>query len=100
MDSKTIITKDEVATAIRVDPDYPDSELIQLAQAATSFINQKSGRDWTKDSPIDAQAKQCALLYVRQLHYGVEGYNREHDYMLGINSLLEDLKDKARGKSK
>lgn len=99
MPNRTILTTDEVAQAIRVDPDYPEAELVQLAQAATSFINRKTGFDWTTGSgPIDPQAKQCAILYVRQLHYGAEGYNREHDYALGINSLLEDLKDIARSR--
>lgn len=94
MEARTILTTREVAEAIRVDPDYPESELKQLAQAATSFINRKTGHDWTVTK--DPQAVQCAILYVRQLHFGADGYNKEHDYDLGINSLIEDLKDEVR----
>lgn len=99
MPNRTILTNDEVAQAIRVDLDYPVAELNQLAQAATSFVNRKTGFDWTAgEGPVDPQAKQCATLYVRQMHYGLDGYNREHDYSLGINSLIEDLKDVARSR--
>lgn len=96
--ARTILTLEEIASAIRVDPDYPQQELQLLADAATSFINQKTGRDWTSDEKIHALAKMCASLYAKQIHYGADGYNKEHDYTLGINGLIEDLKDIARGR--
>lgn len=97
--AKQLLTNEEVAKAIHVDPDYPRDDLQALAQAATSFVHQKTGYKFAEENPIEPLAKQCAKLYVRQLHYGAEGYNKEHDYSLGIASLIEDLKDLARKKS-
>lgn len=94
---KKILTTAEVAAAIRVDDDYPNLELEQLSETATSFIAQRTGHNFAEDAEINPLAKQCAILYVRQIHYGSAGYNREHDYSLGINSLIDDLKDIARG---
>ncbi len=97
--AKWLLTHEEVAKAIHVDPDYPRDELQALAEAATSFVHQKTGFKFAEETVIEPLAKQCARLYVKQLHYGVDGYNKEHDYSLGIASLIEDLKDLARKKS-
>ena len=96
--NKVLLTYEEVAKAIRVDPDYPKDELKAYAEAATSFVHQKTGYKFADDTPIEPLAKEWAKLYVRQLHYGADGYNKEHDYTLGIGSLIEDLKDIARKK--
>ena len=93
---KTILTTEEVARAIRVEPDYDKVELQELAEAATSFIANKTGHDWSQDTNIDPTAKECARLYVKQLHFGHDGYNKEHDYTMGIGSYIGDLKDILR----
>lgn len=93
---KTILSTEEVARAIRVDPDYDKVELQELAEAATSFIANKTGYDWSQDTAIEPTAKQCAKLYVQQFHYGQEGYNKEYDFTLGIGCLIGDLKDILR----
>ena len=41
--NKVLLTNEEVAKAIRVDPDYPRDELRAYAEAATSFVHQKTG---------------------------------------------------------
>ncbi len=87
----TILNTDEVAKAINVDPDFDNEVLQGYAEAATSFIAIKTGHDFSKDDPIEPLAKQCARLYIRQLHYGSNGYNQEHDYSLGITGLIVDL---------
>lgn len=100
MASLYIIGTDEVRRAIGVDPDYPESEIEALAKQATSFVNRKTGYSaWTDDSPVEPLAVLCATLYVRMIHFGSEGYSKEHDYDLGINGLVEDLKDIARDKT-
>jgi len=96
--TRLLLSNEEVAKAIRVDPDYPKDELRALAESATSFVHQKTGYEFANESPIEPLAKECARLYVRQLHYGMEGYNKEHDYALGIGCMIEDLKDIARKK--
>ena len=90
-----ILTNEEVARAINVDPDFDDETLTGYAEAATSFIYEKTGYDFSKDSKIEPLAKQCARLYVRQLHYGSNGYNKDHDYTLGITGLIVDLQNIA-----
>lgn len=87
----TILNTEEVAKAINVDPDFDNDVLKSYAESATSFISIKTGHDFSKDSPIEPLAKQCARLYIRQLHYGSNGYNKEHDYSFGISGMLVDL---------
>ena len=87
----TILNTEEVAKAINVDPDFDNDVLKSYAESATSFISIKAGHDFSKDSPIEPLAKQCARLYIRQLHYGSNGYNKEHDYSFGISGMLVDL---------
>lgn len=87
----TILNIEEVAKAISVDPDFDNDVLQGYAEAATSFVAIKTGHDFSRDNPMEPLAKQCARLYVRQLHYGNNGYNKEHDYSLGIAGLIVDL---------
>lgn len=87
----TILTNEEVGKAINVDPDFDEEVLSSYANTATSFIKEKTGYDFSNDENIEPLAKQCARMYVRQLHYGSNGYNKEHDYTLGITSLIVDL---------
>lgn len=94
-----ILTNDQVAEAIYVDPDFSPGTLTSYASSATSFLLHKTGYDFTKDAVIEPLAIECAMMYVRQLHFQGQGYNKDHDYTLGIVSLLEDLKDIARGKN-
>ena len=88
---RTILTNEEVGKAINVDPDFDEEVLSSYANTATSFIKEKTGYDFSNDEIIETLAKQCARMYVRQLHYGSNGYNKEHDYTLGITSLIVDL---------
>jgi hypothetical protein len=94
-----ILTNDQVREAIYVDPDFNPATLTRYASCATSFLLQKTGYDFTIDDPVEPLAIECAMMYVRQLHFQGEGYRKDHDYTLGIVSLLEDLKDIARGKN-
>lgn len=96
--AKYILTPEQVAQAIKVDPDFDREELESLAADATSFIKQKTGFDFASESPIEPLAIRCAKLYVKNLFFGSEGYNKEHDYTLGIVSLIKDLEDIARDK--
>jgi hypothetical protein len=95
-----ILTTEQVARAIYVDADYDAKALEDYAKQSSSFIKNKTGYDFTKDKDqqtdlaqdkIEPLAVACATQYVKQLHFGAAGYNREHDYSLGINSLLVDL---------
>ena len=97
---RLILENKEVARAIYVDDDYDSEKLQQYAEIATSFIKTKTGYDFAKEDEIQPLAKQCAILYVRQLHFGAEGYNKDHDYSFGITSLLIDLQSIAKERMK
>jgi hypothetical protein len=95
-----ILTKEQVAEAIYVDADFNQATIERYAKAASSFLKQKTGYDFTKQpdqttdmnvSDIEPLAIECAMMYVRQLHFQGQGYNKEHDYALGISSLITDL---------
>ena len=94
---RLILENKEVARAIY---DYDSEKLQQYAEIATSFIKTKTGYDFAKEDEIEPLAKQCAILYVRQLHFGAEGYNKDHDYSFGITSLLIDLQSIAKERMK
>jgi hypothetical protein len=87
----TILTLAEVARAIYEDADFDSAELERLALLATDFIKIKTGYDFSQDDPRESLATECAMQYVRQVYFGSKGYNKEHDYSLGICGLIEDL---------
>lgn len=93
---RTILTKEEVAKAINVEPDFDNDQLEEYAELATSFIKEKTGYD-IDDTRIPPEAKplakQLARLYIRQSHYGSNGYNKDHDYSLGIAGLIVDVQN-------
>lgn len=98
---KTILTVKEVAESINVDDDFNPSLLEEYAKTATSFIKEKTDYDFAQDEEIEPLAKQCARLYVRQLHYGLSGgYKKESDYSYGINSFIIDLQNIAMCRKK
>lgn len=93
-----ILTNNEVRQAIAQDGDFPADECERLSVLATSYIKQKTGYDFSQDVEIEPLAKELARLYIRQEYYGAEGYNKDHDYSIGIASLIVDLQDIAKGK--
>lgn len=93
-----ILTNEQVAAAIYVDDDFPKEELERYARSASSFIKRKTGYNFADDPEIEPLAIECAIQYVRQLHFGAKGYNERYDYTLGINSLIVDLQVIANDK--
>jgi hypothetical protein len=96
-----ILTTDEVRKALYLDDDYDAAELDRLSKTASSFLYEKTGYDFSKVSDGEEReplAIQCAVLYVRDLFFQGNGYNKEHDYNLGINSLIVDLQTIASRK--
>lgn len=90
-DHRTILTLEEVAKAIYEDADFDNVELQRLADLSSDFIKRKTGYDFSQDSPSEPLAVECAMQYVRQTYFGAKGYNKEHDYSLGIVGLIDDL---------
>ena len=95
---KLILTDAEVREAIYVDPDFSAARARHYAKLATSYLKQKTGYEWENDSEIEPLAKQCAMIYVRTIHFEGSTYKKEHDYTFGISSLLIDLEIIAQSK--
>ena len=93
---KAILTDKEIRQALDQDEDFKSEDCEYYSKLASSFINQKTGHDFASDPEVHPLAKECAMLYVRQAYYGNDGYKKDHDFTLGINSLIEDLQDIAR----
>lgn len=92
-----ILTIKEVRDALNLDFDYDNGELDRLSKTASSFIKRKTGYDFGSEVVnIEPLAKQAAMMYVKTLFYNGEGYNKEHDYSLGLNSLIVDLQGIAQ----
>ena len=86
-----ILTVEEVREALYLDFDYPSGELVRLSQTASSFIKRKTAYDFSQDAEIEPLAKQAAIMYVRDLFFQGDGYNKDHDYTLGIQGLIVEL---------
>lgn len=97
-DRKTILTHGEVLRAIYEDDDFDKEEVQRLACLSSDFIKLKTGYDFAQDEVKETLAVECAMQYVRQTYFGAKGYNREHDYSLGIAGLIADLQVIANAK--
>ena len=87
----SILTLDQVAKAIYEDSDFDSFELQRLADLSSAYIKPQTGYDFALDEEKQLLAVECAIQYVRQTYFGSKGYNKEHDYSLGIISLISDL---------
>lgn len=86
-----ILTLDEVRDAIYADFDFPKEELKRLSAMASSFLKEKTGYDFSKDTPREPLAVQACMIYVKQQYFQGEGYNKEYDYSFGLGGLIADL---------
>lgn len=94
-----ILTNDQVKEALYLDDDAKSTMLESLSKQATSFIFHKTGYDFSKDTEIEPLAILCAELFIRQIYFGSAGYNKQHDYLLGIGGLIADLQIIAEKKN-
>ena len=86
-----ILTIDEVREALYLDWDYPDKELERLSKSASSLIKRKTGFDFASELEKEPLAVEWATKYVKTLFFGADGYNKDYDYSIGLNSLIVDL---------
>lgn len=86
-----ILTNEQVALAIFADDDFPKAELERLSRAASTYILQKTGYDFSQDPEIHPHAIECAIQYVKQLHFNRTQFNKDYDFSMGISSYIIDL---------
>jgi hypothetical protein len=94
-EEKNILTNDEARDVLRLDGDIPDSVISFNNQVATSFVDERTGKKWESQNPIDCEAKACASLVLQQTFY----HDADHDFKSGIFDYIEELKTKARSAS-
>ena len=91
-----ILTENEVRKAMRVDEDYDDDEIVSYQKLSTSFVYNKTNYFSDDETKINDLAKQLAKLYVKTQFYTSDNYNKDYDYSLGINGLIQDLQGIVR----
>lgn len=91
-----ILTDLEVRKAMRVDEDYDDDEVTSYQKLSTAFVYNKTGYFSDDETEINDLAKQLAKLYVKTQFYTSDNYNKDYDYSLGINGLIQDLQGIVR----
>ncbi|OHE41477.1 MAG: hypothetical protein A2Y16_05405 [Tenericutes bacterium GWF2_57_13] len=94
-----VLTVDQVRKALSVDDDFDSTELDRYASLASAFVKQKTRYNFATDTVVHPLAVQLATLYCRQQYYnGAGDYNKDHDYTIGISSLIIDLQCVADSK--
>lgn len=91
-----ILTDLEVRKAMRVDEDYDNDEVASYQKLSTAFVYNKTGYFSDDETEINDLAKQLAKLYVKTQFYTSDNYNKDYDYSLGINGLIQDLQGIVR----
>ena len=86
-----ILTNEQVALAIFADGDFPEAELERLSKTTSTYIHQKTGYDFSQDPEIHPHAIECAIQYVKSLHFNRAQYNKQYDFAMGISSYIIDL---------
>lgn len=90
--AEQVLTTDQVKKALSVDDDFDIVELDRYAHLASSFVKQRTRYDCTKAVTVHPLAIQLGELYIKQMYYNGSGdFNRNHDYTIGISSLIVDL---------
>lgn len=93
-----ILTADEAARIVAVDPD--DEKLMDILPQIDAAIEMATGRDWTVDSPVNPIAKRAASLRLA-VDYDLGAMNPsqtatlEHAYASAILQLEAIAAEKA-----
>ena len=91
-----ILTIEEVRRAMRVDADYDSSEVNYYKKLSTSFVFNKTGYSVKESEEPSPLAKELASNYITTKFYSGDNYNKDYDYTLGINGLIQDLQGVVR----
>ena len=94
--SNPFFTNEEMVSILSLDSDFLDDpsnadRLQNLSLAASDFLLNRTGHDWSVDIPKNPTAYNTARLYVIQsFHLGTE-ISDKYDYSIGISANLIDL---------
>lgn len=84
-----ILTADEAAVVLRVDA--TDQAMLDLLPVVDAFIRGATGRDWTSDSPISAQAKAAARILLVMWYENPGQVGTEDALSFGMTAVLAQL---------
>jgi hypothetical protein len=88
-----IITESEARDYLRLDSDYPQSELLSDLAEATAYVDDRSGHSWEADSTIDPEAKTACKMKLAMLFHPAEP---DYDFKVRLDEVVGWLRTKAR----
>lgn len=88
-----ILTASEGANVLRCEA--TDAEMLALLPAVDAYIKNASGRDWTLDATIHAEAKSAARMLLVRWHEDPGGQAAGSTLGFGLSAVLVQLKAKA-----
>lgn len=93
-----LLTNDEVREALSLDFDYSDAEITDLAKAASSYIELKTGYDFrpAEGATVNPLAKRAAKMFVQMTFFGGQNYKKEYDFSFGLSAAISELQIVAR----
>ncbi len=91
-----LLTNDEVREALSLDFDYSETEISDLAKAASSYIKLKTDYDFTLLVTPEPLAKRAAKMFVQMTFYGGQNYKKEYDFSFGLSAAIVELQIIAR----
>lgn len=82
-------TIEEAKEILQCDPDYPDSRVREMLEAADAELLKATGIDYAKNpTPL---SKKYVRMYILQEYNNSTEYHREFDFTQGMSSLLVKL---------
>lgn len=88
-----ILTAAEASVVLRCDVD--DEMMLDLLPQVNTYLEMATGRDWTADSPIYAEAKSAARMLLVRWHEDPGGMASGASMGFGLTAALTQLEAKA-----
>lgn len=88
-----ILTAAEAAIVLRCEA--TDTNLLQLLPLVDAYIKQATGRDWTADTSIRAEAKSAARMLITRWHEDPGGMVAGSSMGFGLSAALTQLESVA-----
>lgn len=88
-----ILTVDEAATVLRTEES--DANLLYLLNQVDAYIKNATGRDWSADTPVHAEARSAARMLLVRWHEDPGGMASGNAPGFGLHAVMTQLKAKA-----
>lgn len=94
--NRNILTIDECANAIGVEPDFNKDLLLQYSKTATALVESATGYTWDGTNELPYQVHCLARMYVLKQHYLTDEYDKTIDSLCAYvqNLVMESQNEK------